>query len=701
MYVLQRNGDVFEMRHEVSEEAPGQKPGPLLWASSQGGAGRRAAWEAFIRSGKITDLDLPRPIADSWRRCRALGVDPLMPHCAEFAPASQIEPQAAVYAELAAHVERRAYEQVRHKGLLITVAESHGRILRTCGSKEVLLQADKLYFGPGAVWSEQSVGTNAISLALGDGIPAQVMGEEHFCSSHQAWGCSAAPIFTPFGHLWGCFDISGPATADHSQALWIAVSAAREIERLLLNASLATMENKSRALLNTLFSTMPVGVVMVDAHGAVTYANDLAERLLRQNGTVRGCPAETFFDYNLSLRERERAGCAESRPLRCRVRPDLHAQAIPFSTGAEENRYTLITLQTDAPARTAPPQRALPGRREEKGPFGGILYRSAVMARVVEQARHMAQGPAAILLHGETGTGKELFARAIHAASARAAGPFVAINCGALPRDLIQSELFGYERGAFTGAVEKGRPGKFEQANKGTLFLDEISEMPLEMQVNLLRPLEERCVTRVGGKESLRVDFRLITATNRDLDQLLAAGTFREDLFYRIHVLALEIPPLRQRREDIGLIAEQHCRRLCRDYGLPFGGLSVQALRLLEDYDWPGNVRQLVHSMEFAVNMAHGACILPEHLPVHLRGGCAALPPDAPDPQGLPTLPPLAPQRAAADGQGADFNLGNLEARAIRAALAHHKGNMLQTAKALGIGRNTLYAKLRRLGLEV
>ena len=160
MYVLQRNGDVFEMRHETSETVPGPVvSAPLLWAGGTTGAGRRAAWEAFIRTGEITDNSLPKPIADSWRRCRDMGVDPLMPRCAEFAPAGQVEPQAAVYAELAAQVERRAYEQVRRKGLLITVAEAHGRILRTCGSKEVLLQADNLHFGPGAVWSEQSVGT--------------------------------------------------------------------------------------------------------------------------------------------------------------------------------------------------------------------------------------------------------------------------------------------------------------------------------------------------------------------------------------------------------------------------------------------------------------------------------------------------------------------------------------------------------------
>lgn len=682
MYVLQRNGDVFEMRHE-SLSVDGVDRSGFLFSGSCGSesGNRREAWENFIRTGKILDDSLPRPIAASWMRCRDLGVDPLLPRCAEFSPMEQIRGQAEVYAELAAGVEQLVYEQIKDRGLLMTVSESNGRILRTCGNKDVLLQADQLYFGPGAVWSERSVGTNAISLALSDGVPAQVMGEEHFCNSHQAWGCSAAPIFTPFGQLWGCFDISGPVSADHSQALWLAVGAAREIERLLLNASLSNMENKSRALLNTLFSSMPIGVLMIDATGIITYANSLAGRLLGVSGDMRGGRAEAFFDYALFARQQKENSCRpEGQPLRCLTNPALSASVMPFMADKADGRYAIITLQVGTPPQSA--SFAPVTRRDGPRPFGDILYRSEKMARTVEQARHMAQSPAAILLHGETGTGKELFARAIHNASQRAQAPFVPVNCGALPRELIQSELFGYERGAFTGAVEKGRPGKFEMADRGTLFLDEISEMPLEMQVNLLRPLEDHCITRVGGKQIIRVDFRLITATNRDLDELMASGAFREDLFYRIHVLALEIPPLRERREDIALIAEYHCKRLCRDYGQPFGGLSAEALHVLEDYDWPGNVRQLVHSMEYAVNMAQGGCILSEHLPANLRG------------ESIRRSGGVA---TAALPEMSDFNLDSLEAKVIRSALHHFKGNMLQAAKALGIGRNTLYAKVRKI----
>ena len=683
MYVLQRNGDVFEMRQEPRRTSKSPRPGLLLGGGSSSGAQRRDAWETFIKTGHIKDPTLPRPIAASWQRCRDMGVDPLLPRCCEFTPMTQIEPLADIYVDLAADVERQVYDQIKERGLLITVADAEGRILRTCGSRDVLREADLLHFGPGAVWSELSVGTNAISLALTDGAPAQVMGEEHFCNSHQSWGCSAAPIFTPFGDLWGCFDISGPTSADHSHALWLVMGAAREIERLLLNASLANMENKSRSLLNTLFSSMPIGIVMVDDEGRITYANTLAARLLRYAGDLRDCRADMFFDYSAHVRAQWSRPNPESMPLRCPANPDLNAQIVPFMSSGTESQHSIITLQAEAPRLLAPSVRR--NRREEPRPFGDILYRSEKMASVVARARHMAESPAAILLYGETGTGKELFARAIHQASSQADGPFVAVNCGALPRELIQSELFGYERGAFTGAAEKGRPGKFELAEKGTLFLDEISEMPLEMQVNLLRPLEERCVTRVGGKQSIRVDFRLVTATNRNLDQLMADGSFRQDLFYRIHVLALEIPPLRERKDDIGLVAEHHCRRLCRNYGQPFGGLSAEALRLMEDYDWPGNVRQLVHSMEFAVNMAQGGCILPEHLPAPLQAHHCPLAAGGGD--TADALPRIT-----------DFNLGSLEAHAIRAALVHYKGNMLQAAKALGIGRNTLYAKLRKIG---
>ena len=316
----------------------------------------------------------------------------------------------------------------------------------------------------------------------------------------------------------------------------------------------------------------------------------------------------------------------------------------------------------------------------------GIIGQHTSLAEVFRTLEKVAPTDSTVLVTGESGTGKELLVRALHRHSMRMDKPFVPINCGAIPKELLESELFGHEKGAFTHAI-RARPGRFEIAEGGTVFLDEIGEMDPLLQVKILRVLQEREIERVGGVGVKKVDVRIIAATNRNLEDEVAAGRFREDLFYRIHVLALEIPPLRERREDIAIIAEYHCRSLCRTYGHPFGGFSAEALRVMEDYDWPGNVRQLVHSVEFAVNMAQGNCILPAHLPMHLQSAGVR------DVGGRQS----GGEAVAALSGMTDFNLDKQEAMVIRCALKHYSGNMLQAAKALGIGRNTLYAKLRKI----
>lgn len=693
MYVLQRNGTAFKVAQEDNTVSEASRSTLLSAQNALEGRGHRRTWEAFIKTGHINDAELPIAIANSWQRCRDTGVDPTSQRCQEFIPMTAIQPQLTAYTELATHIEKKVYSFIRDKELIMVVADAHGRIIRTCGKKKMLLEADRLYFGPGALWAESSVGTNAVSLTITEKVPTQVLGGEHFCESHQVWSCSAAPIFTPFGDIWGCFDLSGPSIADHNQALWIVTAAAREIERVLFSATVANMENTSLALLKTVFRSIPMGVCVIDSNCRITYASAMTEQLLGQKARLHGRSATTFFDFNTTNVLQRVLSHVDRMPIRCLVNPNLNAYIVPLLTHESTPRYYIITLQESTSSVQVPVEaQLLPAQSvskvSNKDAFADILFQSETMARVVEQARYMAQGGAAILLHGETGTGKELFAKAIHNASTRASGPFVAVNCGALPSELIQSELFGYKSGAFTGASKKGRPGKFELADKGTLFLDEISEMPIDMQVNLLRPLESRRVTRVGGEQSVAVDFRLITATNRNLDQLVSTGQLREDIFYRIHVLTLELPPLRQRKEDIRLIAEHHCQRLCHKYGHVFQGLSDASVQCMEAYNWPGNVRQLLHCIDFAVTMAQGQCIFPEHLPDYLSQDSTV---DTASPDvNLGT-------KSHATATTPEFSLQKLEAQTIQAALAHHNGNMLQAAKALGIGRNTLYAKLRKI----
>jgi PAS domain S-box-containing protein len=300
----------------------------------------------------------------------------------------------------------------------------------------------------------------------------------------------------------------------------------------------------------------------------------------------------------------------------------------------------------------------------------------AITAAKAEVLR-ASQTDSTVLLRGETGTGKELFAHAIHAAGQRRSGPFIKINCAAVPAELLESELFGYEEGAFTGAKKGGKPGKFEMAVGGTLFLDEIGDMPLPMQAKLLRVLQEREVERVGGTTTRPVDIRIIAATGRVLEELVGQGNFRADLYYRIHVIPISIPALRGRREDIQEIAEHFLARLASETGEPKRTLSPQLLEILNSYDWPGNVRELQNVLERAVAMSRRELLLPEHMPEHL----------------LRSLPNV--RKDVAPGSLAQAK-AEAERNAIVAALHASRGNKSKAAALLRIHRVKLYEKMKR-----
>ncbi len=313
--------------------------------------------------------------------------------------------------------------------------------------------------------------------------------------------------------------------------------------------------------------------------------------------------------------------------------------------------------------------------------FDQILGRAPALREMLTRAAKVAPTETTVLLTGESGTGKELVARAIHHASPRADGPFVAINCAALPETLVESELFGHERGAFTGA-DKQKPGRFELAAGGTLFLDEIAELPPAVQAKLLRVLQEHEFQRVGGTVTLRADVRLITATNRDLARAVGAGQFREDLYYRLNVFSVHLPPLRERGDDILLLANQFVRELGSRIGRGEPGLSRDAQELLQAYQWPGNIRELANAVERAIILADGGLLTAAHF-------------------GL--TEPREQRLEGANGQASDKSapeaLADLERRAILAALKHTKGNKTQAAGVLGITRTQLHTRLKRFGL--
>jgi sigma-54 specific flagellar transcriptional regulator A len=339
---------------------------------------------------------------------------------------------------------------------------------------------------------------------------------------------------------------------------------------------------------------------------------------------------------------------------------------------------------------------------------------SGRMLTAVKTIARVADSTATVLLHGESGTGKELFARLLHEKSDRGAGPFVALNCAAIPETLLESELFGHEKGAFTGAIGR-KMGRFERAHGGTLFLDEVGDLSLGAQAKVLRALQEREVERVGGEGVLRVDVRVVAATNKDLAREVALGRFREDLYYRLAVVVLTLPPLRERGDDIRLLAEHCVARFACEHRRATRAISREALTLLAAYAWPGNVRQLYNVLERAVLLAEGPVLLPAHLPPEVRapvqgflGGPAAFGPLPTPSHGFPSyatpgygLPSHAspggsstPQHAAAPAEGL-LPLGELERRHIAHALALTGGHLARAAELLGIHRNTLRRKLQ------
>jgi transcriptional regulator with PAS, ATPase and Fis domain len=313
-----------------------------------------------------------------------------------------------------------------------------------------------------------------------------------------------------------------------------------------------------------------------------------------------------------------------------------------------------------------------------------IIGRHPAIANVKQMIRRAARVPSTVLITGESGTGKEVVARAIHEAGPHADGPFVSVNCAAIPESLLEAELFGYEDGAFTGAKKGGKPGKFQLAHRGTLFLDEIGDMPLAMQAKILRALEEKKVEKVGGVSETEVDVRIIAATNKPLEDMVREGTFREDLFYRLNIIRIHLPPLRERKTDIPALLAYHMERMCRQFGVAPKSFAKEAMEVLVSYSWPGNIRELVNVVEWLISMVEGENVERGHLPPYLstiRTAAASLP------GGVN----VADQWKEMVYQS--------ERERIAAALVAAGGNKAEAARRLGIHRSTLYEKLKKYGL--
>ena len=650
---------------------------PVREINHQVDAGR----DAYLSNGDAPP-GIRSVIAASWDRTRSLGIDPDALRAPSAITLERID-EILRTQELGITGRRvldRFSSLVEGSKHVIVLADERGRILYEVGHHDVYKGLEAINFIPGGDWSEVAVGPNGIGTPLALGRPELVLGSEHFCEGWKPWVCYGAPIVDPDSGLpVGAIDITGPSGAADMQTLALTVSIAQTVEQQL---ELALLQN--RDLLRSRFREIKKrwpgdALVLLSDAGRIIEINRVAGRGLALDNTVfNDRPlAEVLPDLWLGVSDLVQTGRFGERrvatelasgatpTLRCRVEP-VHQNE--RKVGA----VVVISGFHGLSAHAAPPRRQAAA---PKSALSAIIGSSGTL----EQARDLAALAAAdpdqtVLLLGETGTGKELFARGIHDASARRKGPFVAVNCGALPRELAESELFGYLPGAFTGASPKGQIGKFEAADGGTLFLDEIDSLEPLVQAKLLRVLEDLRVHRIGDHEGRSVDIRVIAAGSHELPERVAAGGFRRDLYHRLNVIDIRLPPLRERERDVVALARHFMQHDSASPGAPIAEFDDEALALLAAYHWPGNVRELQNLCRRVLLTTRGDTVCAADLPAEFHGGAT----------GKAELP-----------SGRTRSLRSISDEAIRAAVDAADGNIAEAARRLGINRTTIYRRQR------
>ena len=599
-------------------------------------------------------------IARSWLRClEDYHLDPALsiaPTVLEHGRLLESRERLQQVLHIAGSEMNSLHQQLSGAGHAVLLTDARGVILNcvTAPSERKIFERAGLWLG--ADWSEACEGTNGIGTCLVERQSLTIHRDEHFRGRHTGLTCSASPVFDPQGELLAVLDVSSAREAVSRQSQFHTMAlvnlSAKMIEscyflRHFENQWLLRFHLQAESV--GLFSE---GLLAFDGEGRICAVNQSALNLLAQvRGGLLGQPVEAFFECSLDqLLGRASANATASWPLRTR-----------------DGRHLFAALRGQA--RSVPAPQAKP----QAPRLTGICLGDPVLQNEFRKALRVFERDVPLLINGETGSGKEAFAKAVHQASQRADKAFVALNCAAIPESLIESELFGYRGGSFTGALKEGMRGKLQQADGGTLFLDEIGDMPLALQTRLLRVLEDRLVVPIGG-EPQAINVRIISATHRDLLARVASGSFREDLYYRLNGLEIDVPPLRERSDKAQLLDFLLADEAPGQVVL----LDETARQALLDFAWPGNVRQLRNVLRTLAALSEDGRIRFDDLPSIIR---QARPAVASEP-----VPGLA--------------LNDAERVALLEALQQHHWHMTRTAEHLGVSRNTLYRKLRKHGIE-
>ncbi len=629
---------------------------------------------AMVEGKANPETVINRQIIHSWRRCLVdYGLSPSdnpEPCVLTRVQTAERQDRANPLLQIGRVEMANLYQQIAGSGFAIILTDSDGAVLHYVGDPHFSSTAAQAGLQIGSIWNEEVQGTNGMGTCLIEQKPLVVHHNEHFLPRNTGLTCSAAPVFDPYHNLVGVLDASSESRLAQQHTVALVNMSAQAIEnRLFLSAfkSSHMLRFHSRS---EFVSTLGEGILAFDDSGKVLAANRNAMFQLDWQAAkppAVGQNVEEVFDVRVADLL-AKGQCHTFHPVPIRSVQDGR-RFFAMLQPAEQSAGSIIANRPSARARTASAVRSVELDLKELSSGDPRIAESAARAtRIVDL-------DIPILLCGETGTGKDVFAKALHMASRRAQKPFVAINCAAIPETLIESELFGYKPGAFTGASRQGSRGKILQANGGTLFLDEIGDMPLNLQARLLRVLEEKEVAPLGGEKTVDVDIRVISATHRDLERLVTAGEFREDLYYRLNGVCFTMPALRDRTDKRTLIK----RLLELEFGPGSVKLDESTLQCLEAYHWPGNIRQLRNVLRTAAMLSDKRVLAVSDIPENIRYATRS----AVHAEDVPEAP-----------------LANAERKAIMESLEDAHWNVTKAAKKLKVSRNTLYRKMKRYTIK-
>ncbi|WP_446896983.1 sigma-54-dependent Fis family transcriptional regulator [Clostridium sp. LBM24168] len=633
----------------------------------------------FIKYNEIPK-DVRQDILNSWIRCKRYGVGKDN-NGANIIPKDEFNivlEEKKEFIEICLPVMLNLYEILKNTNYSIILTDENAVILKILGNEKIMAQNRDLDFLEGRRWKEEDVGTNAIGTCIHLDKPIQTLGAEHYCRRQHKWTCSAAPIHDSRGKIIGCIDLSGGYGDFHTHTLGIVVEASNTIQEKFSIA-------EHRKWTEVAFNSIKEGILVIDNDFKLKYFNENICKILgiNKNQMYKLYMKSLLKDVIKDMSDTGRANKITYREISMYVkdrRIECNVNVNPVVMNEKYIGFVILAKETNT-VRTVVNRIA---GFSSKYDFDNILTNNAKMMSIIEDARRISRSDCTVLITGESGTGKELFAHSIHNGSKRCRGPFVAINCSALPKDLVESELFGYEKGSFTGASKEGNPGKFELANGGTIFLDEIGEMPLEIQPKLLRVLDNHTITRIGGKYERNLNVRVIAATNRDLFNEVRLKNFRNDLYFRLNVFNINLIPLRRRKEDIEMFIKVFLNKLSLKNEMKIKRIDGEFMNIIKGYNWPGNVREIENVVQRAYYMSKDGAITKELLPEYI----------------------IKNEKGSIESyQENEFKpkiqtLNEVEKQLIVKALRYCSGNVVNASKMINMGKSTLYRKIKKYNLE-